>query len=88
MDTILSGLSAADKTAIEAIHTEYRTKQDALRTEEKAKIDTIIAKYPELKAKLDTLEKSRPQMGEGLGGMMGGHRGDNHRSSTSGSVGQ
>jgi hypothetical protein len=88
MDTILSGVSAADKTAIEAIHTEYRTKQDALRTEEKAKVDTIIAKYPELKAKLDALEASRPQMGEGRGGMMGGHRGDNRSSSLSGATAQ
>jgi type IV pilus biogenesis protein CpaD/CtpE len=88
MDTILTGVSAADKTAIEAIHTEYRTKQDALRTEEKAKIDAIIAKYPDLKTKLDALEASRPQMGEGRGGMMGGHRGDNHRSSASGSTAQ
>jgi hypothetical protein len=88
MDTILSGVSAADKTAIEAIHTEYRTKQDALRTEEKAKVATIIAKYPELKTKLDVLEANRPQMGEGRGGKMGGHRGDNHRSSASDSTAQ
>jgi len=72
MDEILSGVSDADKTAIEAIRTEYQTKQDALRTEERAKIDAIIAKYPELKAKLDTLEASRPAKGEGRGGKMGG----------------
>lgn len=71
MDTILPGVTAADKTAIEAIHTEYQAKENALRTEEKAKIDAIIAKYPELKTKLDTLEKSRPQMGEGRSGKMG-----------------
>ena len=88
MDTILSGVSAADKTAIEAIHTEYRTKQDALRTEEKAKVDAIIAKYPDLKTKLNTLEANRPQKSEGRGGMMGGPRGDNHRSSASESTAQ
>jgi hypothetical protein len=73
MNEILSGVSDADKTAIEAIHTEYRTKAETLRTEERAKIDAIIAKYPELKAKLDTLETSRPAKGEGRGGKMGGH---------------
>lgn len=62
MDTILSGVTAADKTAIEAIHTEYQAKEEALRTEEKAKLDAIIAKYPDLKTKLDALEASRPQM--------------------------
>jgi len=72
MDAILSGVSDADKTAIEAIRTEYRTKQESLRTEERAKIDVIIAKYPELKAKLDTLEASRPAKGEGRGSKMGG----------------
>lgn len=72
MDEILTGVSDADKTAIEAIRTEYQTKQESLRTEERAKIDAIIAKYPELKAKLDTLEASRPAKGEGRGGKMGG----------------
>lgn len=64
MNTILSGVSDADKTAIEAIRTEYRTKIDTLRTEERTKIDAIIARYPEIKTKLDTFEKNRPQMGE------------------------
>lgn len=73
MDQILTGVTEADKTAIEAIRTEYRTKMETLHTEEKAKIDAIIAKYPELKAKLDTLEASRPTKGEGRGGKMGGY---------------
>lgn len=62
IDTILSGVSDTDKTAIEAIRSEYQTKQEALRTEEKTKIDAIIAKYPELKTKVDTMEANRPQM--------------------------
>jgi hypothetical protein len=73
MRYILSGVTKADKKAIEAIHTEYRTKQDVLRTEEKEKVDAIIAKYPELKVKLAELEKNRPTKGEGRGGKMGGH---------------
>jgi hypothetical protein len=72
MDEILTGVSDADKTAIEAIRTEYRTKQDALRTEEKTKIDAIIAKYPEIKTKLDTLEANRPTDDQGQGGKHGG----------------
>ena len=72
MDEILTGVSDADKTAIEAIRTEYQSKQESLRTEERAKIDAIIAKYPELKTKLDTLEANRDKMGSGRGGKMGG----------------
>ena len=71
MDSVLSGLSDADKTAVKAIHDEYQTKHETLRTEEKAKIDTIIAKYPDIKAKLDTMEKNRPQMEQDGG--RGGH---------------
>jgi hypothetical protein len=63
IDTLMSSLSTADQSAIKAIRDEYRTKQEALRTEEKSKIDTIIAKYPDVKTKLDTLEKSRPESG-------------------------
>lgn len=72
MDEILTGVTEADKTAIEAIRTEYRTKSDALRTEEKTKIDAIIAKYPELKAKLDALESTHEQKKQGRGGKMSG----------------
>lgn len=76
MDTILASVSATDKTALEAIHTEYEAREEALRTEEKAKIDAIIAKYPDLKTKLDTLksnEKSRDHDG-GMGGRGPGGR--------------
>lgn len=71
MDSILSGLSDADKTAVKTIRDEYKAKQEALRTEEKSKVDTIIAKYPDIKAKLDTMEKNRPQMEQDGG--RGGH---------------
>ncbi len=73
MENLLSGLSDTDKTAVKALHEEYKTKQEVLRTEEKAKIDVIIAKYPDLKTKLDTMEKNRPQMWENEG--RGGHGG-------------
>ena len=73
MNDIISGVSDADKTAIEAIRTEYRTKQESLRTEERAKINAIIAKYPELKAKLDTLEANHPAKDESRSGKIGGH---------------
>jgi hypothetical protein len=75
MDSILSGLSDADKTAVKTIRDEYKAKQEALRTEEKSKVDTIIAKYPDIKAKLDTMEKNKPQMGEKMGRDEQGPRG-------------
>jgi DNA repair exonuclease SbcCD ATPase subunit len=75
IDNILSGLSDADKTAVKAIHDEYQTKHEALRIEEKTKMDTIIAKYPDIKAKLDTMEKSRSQMGQDGGRGEHGPRG-------------
>jgi len=67
METVLSGLSDTDKASVKAIHEEYKTKQESLRTEEKGKIDAILANYPDIKAKLDTIEKNRPQMGENEG---------------------
>lgn len=86
MNDILTGVSDADKTAIEAIRTEYRAKQETLRTEEKAKIDAIIAKYPELKAKLDTLEANRPTDGQGRGNKMNGHSMRNTKNTSTTSV--
>jgi hypothetical protein len=63
IDTILADVSATDKVALETIHTEYQAKEEALRTEKKAKIDTIIAKYPGLKTKLDTLKTNEKGRG-------------------------
>lgn len=73
IDTLLESISDTDKAAIEAIRTEYRTRQDALHTEEKSKIDTILTKYPEVKAKLDTLESSRPKHDDKKSGRGGSH---------------
>ena len=88
MEDILSGVTEADKTAIEAIRTEYNTKKEALRTEEKAKIDTIIAKYPELKTQLDTLEANKSERSEGRGGKMGGRGMKNTTSTTDATTAQ
>jgi hypothetical protein len=79
MDTILSSVSATDKAALEAIHTEYGAKEEALRTEEKAKIDAIIAKYPDLKTKLDTLQASEKNRDGDHDGDRGGHGGPRGR---------
>jgi hypothetical protein len=59
MASLLAGVSAVDKAAIEAIHADYDAREKVLKTEEKAKIDTIIANYPDLKAKLDALKASK-----------------------------
>ena len=58
---IIATLPTDIQTELKAIHEEYRTKQDTLRTEEKTKIDAILAKYPEIKTKLDAIEKNNPQ---------------------------
>lgn len=79
LEAIISTLPTDIQTELKAIHDEYKTKQDALRTEEKTKIDAILAKYPEIKTKLDAIEKNHPwkmewrgQHGEwrGMGNMM------------------
>ncbi len=54
-ETIIATLPATVQTELKNIHDEYKAKQDALKTEEKTKIDAILAKYPEVKTKLDTL---------------------------------
>lgn len=72
-EAIIATLPATTKTELKAIRDEYKTKQDTLRTEEKAKINTILAQYPEVKTQLDTLEANRPQ---GIGGK-GRHGGKN-----------
>ncbi len=73
MDQILASVSASDKTTLEAIHTEYEAKEEALRTEERAKIDAIMAKYPDLMAKIDTLRASEKNRGGDHDGDRGGH---------------
>lgn len=67
-EAIMATLPTTTQTEIKAIRDEYKTKQDTLRTEEKAKIDTILAQYPEVKTKIEALETSRPQ------GMKGNRR--------------
>ncbi|MBC7498683.1 hypothetical protein H7170_03515 [Candidatus Gracilibacteria bacterium] len=84
MASLLAGVSAVDKAAIEAIHTDYDAREKILKTEEKAKIDTIIANYPEIKAKLDAM-KAVKQIGDGEkddgdhDGDRGGHGGQRGR---------
>ncbi len=56
IEAIIATLPANIQTELKNIHDEYKGKQDTLRTEEKNKINTILAKYPEIKAKIDTLE--------------------------------
>lgn len=80
VDQLFAGVSDTDKAALKTIRDEYKAKIDALRTEEKTKTDAIIAKYPEIKTKLDTLEKERlnHEGEEGMGMGPGGHRGGPH----------
>jgi hypothetical protein len=55
VEKIMATLPETAQTELKSIRDSYREKQEALRTEEKAKIDTILSKYPEVKAKLDAL---------------------------------
>ncbi len=65
--TIIETLPTTTQAQLKAIHDEYKIKQDTLKNEEKAKIDAILAGYPEIKAKLDTMEKNHWQGMEGRG---------------------
>ena len=58
LEAIIATLPASVQTELETIRESYKTKQEALRTEEKAKIDTLLSAYPDVKAKL---EANRPE---------------------------
>ncbi len=60
-EAIIATLPTDIRTELKAIHEEYRTKQDTLRTEEKTKIDAILAQYPDIKTKLEAIQKNHPQ---------------------------
>jgi hypothetical protein len=72
MKTVLASLPTEAQTQIETIRTNYRTQFDTLRTTEEKEIESIIAKYPEVKAAYDTAKANRPAMG-GMGGPRWGH---------------
>ena len=59
VETIFSSLPENIQTEIKSIRESYKEKQDLLRSEEKLKINTILSSYPDIKNKLDTIEKNR-----------------------------
>jgi hypothetical protein len=67
IEALITTLPVDAQNELKAIHNEYKTKFDTLKTEEKTKIDTILTKYPEIKAKLDTLEANWSQKMEWRG---------------------
>ena len=67
MRIAIANLPSAVQTQLKSIHDEYEAKQDALRTEEKTKIDNILASYPEVKAKFDTMKVNHPEGMDGRG---------------------
>lgn len=77
-EAILSTLPEWVQSQIKTIRESYKAKIDTLRTEEKAALDAVIAAYPEVKAKLDTLEVNRPMMGGGFMGRGEGNSGRGH----------
>lgn len=56
MQSILATLSADIQTQLKTIRTGYQAKEQALHASEKSEIDTILAKYPDVKTKLDSLK--------------------------------
>ncbi len=79
IEAIMATLPEETQNELKAIHDEYKTKLETLKTEEKTKTDAIFAKYPEIKTKLDALHINWPQemgwrehsgKGKGMGRMM------------------
>ena len=55
IEAIMATLPEETQNELKAIHDEYKTKLETLKTEEKTKTDAIFAKHPEIKTKLDAL---------------------------------
>ena len=55
IEKVIATLPATAQSELKNIRETYRVKQEALRTEEKAKLDTVLSQYPDIKAKLDAL---------------------------------
>ncbi len=72
MESILAALPADAQASIQTIRDSYKTRLDALRTEEDTQVEAILANYPDVKAKYDAEKANRPTMG-GMGGWRGKH---------------
>lgn len=59
MNSILSALPTDAQTEIKTIRESYKTKMEALRTEEETATEAVISKYPEVKTKYDAAKASR-----------------------------
>ena len=67
IEALIATLPEAAQTELKNIRATYQTKQEALRTEEKTKMDTVLSAYPEVKTKLDSLKPSEEGRGFGPG---------------------
>ncbi len=65
IEAIIATLPEAVQTELKNIRATYQTKREALRTEEKTKMDTVLSAYPEVKTKLDALKPSEEARGFG-----------------------
>jgi hypothetical protein len=85
VEAIIATLPTSTQTELRSIHDSYQSKQETLRAEEKAKIDTVLTGYPDVKTKLDALQANRPQ-GDGMMGRGGHGRSDRQDQETSSSA--
>jgi hypothetical protein len=53
MEAIIATLPTSVQTELQTIRESYKTKHEALRTEEKAKIDSLLSAYPDVKTKIE-----------------------------------
>jgi len=60
METIIATLPTSVQTQIKTLRETYKTKEEALRTEEETQLNTILASYPDAQKKLTALKKTRP----------------------------
>lgn len=57
IESVLATLPTAIQDQLKGIRDSYKIKMDALRTAEKSEIDTALAAYPDVKAKVDALQR-------------------------------
>ena len=65
MNSVLSALPTDAQTELKTIRESYKTKMEALRTEEETAMEAVIAKYPEVKTKYDAAKANRPTHDDG-----------------------
>ncbi|MBC7503926.1 hypothetical protein H7169_03065 [Candidatus Gracilibacteria bacterium] len=66
-DAIIATLSATTQAELTNIHDMYEAKKQALKVEEQSKIDVVLIKFPDVRAKLDALKLTQMPDRKGRG---------------------